>query len=777
MGNKALNQKGKSALGRGLGALLSSTINPAPVSVRAVPVRYLDQREEERGGSQNREERGSRNEGLKKALKSSKAAVSKPAISSGAASKASTKNATGRNVAVKKDSKSSAKKDITKLNAKKKPLTKSRLKTAVKAAPKAAVKVAVKVATKSGARKLAKPSIKISAVKSYTGQPYASKPHTGKQGSKAEIKSSSSSKVINSRDKLKKLTTRPAKTGKISASTLRSLKRSSLKTREDKIRENENYTTYNHVAQGSDHHRDHGRDHSRDHHKDHSRDLPSDLGRDVVAVYTTSQQSQVDFSRENFSSTNSQNRETHEIRNYEDSEIQSGSNLESNKGKIGMENQSEIVKKIERSFEDNLNEVTAKRLTSIWGNRPESTQRVHAEAELETSKNLADTANTSFPVGDSNQNGNYGVVSEYVSTEHMATEQIKTATVNNGHVNNSNISTDRIATDYAANNYAATDYGTNGYINESSTEKDSFRNASVKNASVQNSRTENAAAKNDSTDSDSIGNEISEGLRFINVDQLFANPEQPRKFFKDEDIQSLARSIQESGVLQPILVRPLSDSAKIRLGVNFGYEIIAGERRFRAAQIAGLSEVPVIVKSFTDRQSVEIGIVENIQRADLNPIEEATAYLKLSTEFGQSQEEIAKAVGRDRASIANALRLLKLPKEIQNLLSAGKLTAGHARALLSLESESDQKALVQKIIGEGLSVRIVEQMVAEKRPRKSKSKIELKDPATIELEERLRRALGTKVKLISSKDGTGELRINFFSGQELHAIMEKLGAF
>ena len=204
MGNKALNQKGKSALGRGLGALLSSTINPAPVSVRAVPVRYLDQREEERGGSQNREERGSRNEGLKKALKSSKAAVSKPAISSGAASKASTKNATGRNVAVKKDRKSSAKKDITKLNAKKKPLTKSRLKTAVKAAPKAAVKVAVKVATKYGARKLAKPSIKISAVKSYTGQPYASKPHTGKQGSKAEIKSSSSSKVINSRDKLKK---------------------------------------------------------------------------------------------------------------------------------------------------------------------------------------------------------------------------------------------------------------------------------------------------------------------------------------------------------------------------------------------------------------------------------------------------------------------------------------------------------------------------------------------------------------------------------------------
>ena len=263
----------------------------------------------------------------------------------------------------------------------------------------------------------------------------------------------------------------------------------------------------------------------------------------------------------------------------------------------------------------------------------------------------------------------------------------------------------------------------------------------------------------------------------IPIDQLVANPTQPRTTFDQKEIRELASSIRKSGLLQPLLVRKKTNSNS----AFSSYEIVAGERRWRAAKEAGLITVPAIVKDLGDHETLEISIVENIQRQDLNPIEEAIAYDRLINEFGSTQEQISQSLGKDRSSIANSLRLLKLPESVKELLKQKKLTAGHARAILSLESQTEQEELANLLTSEKLSVREAERLASEKRPSVSKNKSlpSIKDLGTSSntaLEDRLRRALGTKVKVNLSASGKGEVKISFFSRAEFEAFLDKVKA-
>ncbi len=268
-------------------------------------------------------------------------------------------------------------------------------------------------------------------------------------------------------------------------------------------------------------------------------------------------------------------------------------------------------------------------------------------------------------------------------------------------------------------------------------------------------------------------------LLYLSIDRILPNPEQPRQHFEDSELLELAASIKKSGVLQPIIVR----RKKAEPGEQGAFEIVAGERRYRAAQRAGLLRVPAILKLLSDKETLELGIVENVQRANLNPIEEAQAYERLHTEYGETHDSIARTVGRDRTSIVNLLRLLKLPAPIQKMLKNGDLTQGHARALLTIESDDKRLTLAQQIVKESLSVRAVERLAAETaeteepaRGSRLKKRHNSKTPSLLELEERIRRAVGTKVKLTLNKESRGELRISIFSRAELDSLLEKLNA-
>lgn len=267
-----------------------------------------------------------------------------------------------------------------------------------------------------------------------------------------------------------------------------------------------------------------------------------------------------------------------------------------------------------------------------------------------------------------------------------------------------------------------------------------------------------------------------EGLLYVPIDRVFPNKAQPRQHFPQEEIDRLADSLRKTGLLQPILVRRRAAEQ----GPLPTYEIIAGERRWRAARQAGLAKIPAIQRQLSDREALELGIVENVQRSDLNPIEEALAYYRLAEEFGANQSEIAEKVGKDRTSIANSLRLLKLSEEVQRMLVDGMLSAGHGRAILAAASPAEQRVLADRIVTEGLSVREVEQIVSvdRGRHRQSRSRSDEKgghsDPQTTALEDRLRRGLGTKVKLRLSTDGQGELKISFFSQGELESLLDRL---
>jgi ParB family chromosome partitioning protein len=256
-----------------------------------------------------------------------------------------------------------------------------------------------------------------------------------------------------------------------------------------------------------------------------------------------------------------------------------------------------------------------------------------------------------------------------------------------------------------------------------------------------------------------------EDLRELPVDMIQANPWQPRSEASEEGLGELVASIRENGVLQPVVVRR----------TEAGYQLVAGERRFVACKLAGLSEVPVVVREVTDRQMVELALVENLQREDLNPIDEARAYKRLQDEFSLTQEEIAEKVGKDRASVANQIRLLQLPHEIQDYVSRGTLSAGHGRALLAIEDPAKQLELGQAVASRGLSVRETERLTKRKtKARRKKGRGAL--PAEIAaLEENVREHLATRVAIRPSGRG-GTIEIQYYSSEDLERILERIGA-
>ena len=252
------------------------------------------------------------------------------------------------------------------------------------------------------------------------------------------------------------------------------------------------------------------------------------------------------------------------------------------------------------------------------------------------------------------------------------------------------------------------------------------------------------------------------GAPEVPIDALEPNPVQPRTVMEPRALAELAASIRESGMVQPILVRAHGD----------GYQIIAGERRWRAAREAGLTHVPVAVRDVPDDRLLELALVENIQRQELTPVEEALAFQRLHDEMGLTQEEVARKVGRDRSTVANALRLLRLPREVREMLGAGALDAGHGRALLALDRAEEQLALAREAARKGLSVREVERRVALLRaPRPGRAPA--RDPNTRAAEERLRAALGTRVAIARRGKG-GQLKIAFASESELNRIYDLL---
>lgn len=237
------------------------------------------------------------------------------------------------------------------------------------------------------------------------------------------------------------------------------------------------------------------------------------------------------------------------------------------------------------------------------------------------------------------------------------------------------------------------------------------------------------------------------------------NPHQPREVFGEAALEELTSSVREKGLLQPLLVRRLGD----------GFELIAGERRFRAAQKAGLEQVPIIVRNATDGESLELALIENLQRENLNPIEEARAYQRLGEEFGLRQEEIATRVGKRRSTVANTLRLLLLPEEIRLQIESGALSAGHARSLLGLASAPEQGEAARQIVESQLSVRDTERLVRSKT-----SPPPADDPDRQALETELTRSLGTRVRVRPGKNGRGKIEIEYYSDDELTGLAHRL---
>jgi len=252
-----------------------------------------------------------------------------------------------------------------------------------------------------------------------------------------------------------------------------------------------------------------------------------------------------------------------------------------------------------------------------------------------------------------------------------------------------------------------------------------------------------------------------EEITFLQFEKIKPNPFQPREDFDQHSIEELAQSIKEKGVIQPLLVRKKGDS----------YELIAGERRFRAANLLGLKELPAIIKDINDQDSLELALIENIQREELNPIEEAHAYQHLMDKFQVTQEKMSQVLGKSRVSIANALRLLKLPHEIQTEMKKGRISFAHGRALLEIDDVNHQRKLAQDIISKGLSVRELENLIKSTRPKPLKRKIgmEQREPLVAVLEEQLQHILATKVRITKRKK-RGHITVEFYSEEDLQRI-------
>lgn len=250
------------------------------------------------------------------------------------------------------------------------------------------------------------------------------------------------------------------------------------------------------------------------------------------------------------------------------------------------------------------------------------------------------------------------------------------------------------------------------------------------------------------------------GLRHLPIDLLTANPNNPRRHFADEDIASLASSLKEKGVLQPIMVRPKGD----------GYEIVAGERRWRAAQRAGIHQVPVIIRELDDRETLEIAIIENVQRSDLNPLEEARAYKMLMDQYDYTQQQLAESIGKSRSHIANTLRLMQLPQSVLGHIESGQLSAGHARAIVATENPND---LAEQIIKLGLSVRQAEDLTREQSSKTKVTTSKEKDSDTKALENSLSAALGLSVN-IDHKGRGGQISISYKTLEQLELVAHRL---
>ena len=263
---------------------------------------------------------------------------------------------------------------------------------------------------------------------------------------------------------------------------------------------------------------------------------------------------------------------------------------------------------------------------------------------------------------------------------------------------------------------------------------------------------------------------LSTEVRQVEVDKIHDNPYQPRNQFDEEKLREMAKSIKEYGILQPILLRKTGSET---------YEIVAGERRYRAALLAGLDKVPAIIVKATTRDALEMGLIENMQREDLNPIEQAQGFKMLQEEFGLSQEEVAERVGLSREAVSNSLRLLQLPMEVRQMIEKGKLTAGHSRVLLRLDSEQEQIKMAHLIVEKGLSVREVEKIIVsrqQKKKRRSKpggidARFELK---CREIEESLLEYFNTLVKVKPLTANRGKIEIYFNGEEELDSILNKI---
>lgn len=256
------------------------------------------------------------------------------------------------------------------------------------------------------------------------------------------------------------------------------------------------------------------------------------------------------------------------------------------------------------------------------------------------------------------------------------------------------------------------------------------------------------------------------GEIFVKISKIEPNREQPRKDFKEEQLQELADSIRQYGVLQPLLVQKKGDL----------YEIIAGERRWRAAKLAGVKEIPVVIREYGKQQAMEIALIENVQREDLNPIEEAVAYQRLMQEFHLKQEEIAERVSKNRSTITNSMRLLNLVPEVQKMLMEGLITSGHARALLAIQDEDNQLKLAEKIVQNHLSVREVEKAVKaigkEPKEKKKEKEDEALELIFKNLEDRMKMVVGTKVNISRKDRSKGKIEIEYYSEAELERIVE-----
>ena len=260
---------------------------------------------------------------------------------------------------------------------------------------------------------------------------------------------------------------------------------------------------------------------------------------------------------------------------------------------------------------------------------------------------------------------------------------------------------------------------------------------------------------------------VKTGEQMLKINQVEPNREQPRKHFEEDALLELADSIKQYGVLQPLLVRKRKDY----------YEIIAGERRWRAAKLAGVKEVPVIIKEYTEQQAVEIALIENIQRENLNPIEEAMAFKKLLTEFNLKQDEVAERVSKSRTAVTNSMRLLKLGEKVQQMIIDDMITTGHARALLAIDDEEQQYLLATKIFDEKLSVRETEKLIKSlKNPKKQVNVVKTVENAFVydDLAEKMKRVLGTKVSISPKGNGKGKIEIEYYSDDELERMFEMI---